>query len=292
MIRPLSLGLVALTFCAIASRQAAADCNPNASTASLASTDFVSPRHAYAQLRCLEKHFVSRGDRRAIFASMYALTTLRVAESIEAGAYRDDEWVFDYLVRFANAYREALYDYERGARREVPGAWLIAFDSARSGSNLILQDALLGMNAHITYDLAHVLYDVGIDPSRSDKYRDHDDVNLVLFEILDEIEDLLADVYAPALARFDLAVGQLDEVLGRTAIGLARAQAWRAAIQLTDAWFGFQRQAVSSYLSVQSQAAAALIRSPVLVPGLGSSLRALEGSNPLSTFCARFACAR
>jgi hypothetical protein len=44
------------------------------------------------QLACLEEHFLAAGDRRAIFASVYTLTTLKKGDQIKVDrAYLPDD---------------------------------------------------------------------------------------------------------------------------------------------------------------------------------------------------------
>jgi hypothetical protein len=53
--------------------------------------------------------FRGGGRRRAIFASVYALTTLRMAESIDGGDYTNTAWMRAHQTEFANHYRKALH---------------------------------------------------------------------------------------------------------------------------------------------------------------------------------------
>ena len=67
------------------------------------------------QLTCLEQHFIAHGDRHAIFTSLYALTALRVMQSIDAGAYLDASWVSAYLVSFANLWSTFCHTLPRAS---------------------------------------------------------------------------------------------------------------------------------------------------------------------------------
>ncbi len=182
----------------------------------------------------LQRAFATREDDRAVFLAVYARTTEAVAARIERDEFEDPDWVADYLVAFANRYREAVHDYERGDLSAVADPWQLAFDSAAAPDSLVIQDALLGVNAHINYDLAFALADVGIDSERSAKLADHRAVTEVLRTIVDDIQDLLAETYAPGLERVDESMGRADERLAIFTIDECRSSAWRNAVGLTS----------------------------------------------------------
>jgi hypothetical protein len=85
---------------------------------------------------------------------------------VAAGAFADNVWVHRYAVAFANLYRKALDDYDAGRMQQVPKAWRLCFDTARDGSRLVLQDMLLGINAHREQRSRHGA-ELDLDRSRS-----------------------------------------------------------------------------------------------------------------------------
>src|SRR3954466_11418240 len=104
-----------------------------------------------AGLALREQRFREAGDRRAVFATLYGIVSAEIRAQVAAGAFHDNAWVHRYAVTFANFYRQALDDYDAG--RPVAKAWRLCFDTARAGSGLVLQDMLLGINAHVNNDL-------------------------------------------------------------------------------------------------------------------------------------------
>jgi hypothetical protein len=257
--------------------------------ATLTSAPYTSHWDAYDGVVCVEEHFRTAGDRRAIFASVYALTTLRLAESIDDGAYDQTAWMEDYQTEFADHYRRALHDYATADFSAVPEPWLIAFDAAQSGETLILQDIVLGMNAHINFDLAFALEEVGLSPSTSRKLSDHTRVNLVLSEISDEILQAMGGLYGSNYAALDAALGPADELLLGVGMASARQNAWTNAVSLKNSsWWN--RWAVELWIEGGANAAADLTLAATISPTLLATLRQLEGSNPGSTFCQHFPC--
>src|SRR4051794_2611372 len=112
----------------------------------------------------LEEHFRDRGDRRAIFLTLYGIVSTEMRARVANGAFKDNVWVHRYAVAFANLYRQALEDYEANNRAAVPKAWRLCFDAAHAGTGLVLQDMFLGVNAHVNNDLPYALTAVSIDP--------------------------------------------------------------------------------------------------------------------------------
>jgi hypothetical protein len=184
------------------------------------------------RLTDLQRVFATREDDRAVFLAVYARTTEAVAARIERDEFEDPDWVADYLVAFANRYRQAAHDYERGDLAAVADPWQLAFDSAAAPDSLVIQDALLGVNAHINYDLAFALADVGIEADRTAKLEDHRAVTDVLRTIVDDIQNLLAEAYAPGLEHVDESMGRADERLAIFTIDECRSSAWRNAVGL------------------------------------------------------------
>ncbi len=106
------------------------------------------------------------GDARAFFHSTYLRTTRAIAEEIDRGGFSDNAWLERWDIAFAELYLDALAADLRGD--PVPGPWRVAFDTARDATGLSpLRHVLLGMNAHINYDLPQALIRV-IGPAEFD----------------------------------------------------------------------------------------------------------------------------
>jgi hypothetical protein len=232
----------------------------------------------HARLRDLLHAFEAREDRRAVFLSVYARMTGSVAERIRDGGFADPAWVGEYLVAFANLYRAAVYDYEAGDLGSLADPWQLAFEAAERGDALVVQDAALGVNAHINYDLALTLEQVGVGPNRQQRYADHHAVTDVIREILDESQDALAARDAPGLATLDASMGRVDEWLWVFTIDECRDSAWRTAVALQSP-FHPRRRFARWVNDVTSTGVAHLILSPHASSRLHDALRDLEGSD-------------
>lgn len=232
-------------------------------------------------LAALEEALLARRDRRGVFVSGYLQITRELKRRTETGGFRDPAWVGRYLIAFANLYRQALVDYEEARRDLVPKAWQLAFDTSAAGAGLVIQDLMLGINAHINHDLPFALDSVGIDPDRSERYDDHTAVNLALRDAIEPLQERIAALYASGLGVLDHLLGNLDETLTGFSLTVAREQAWHHGAQLADADGEAQRTRLVTTIDRHATLVARLILRPNLpFPWLTDALRTIEQLKP------------
>ncbi|MDQ6650881.1 MAG: DUF5995 family protein [Actinomycetota bacterium] len=95
-------------------------------------------------------------DPRRHFLATYLRTTRAVAGEIDRGGFDDRAWVERWDVVFAELYLDAVEQHTRGETPSAP--WATAFRAATDRPDLpMLRHLLLGMNAHINYDLPQAL---------------------------------------------------------------------------------------------------------------------------------------
>jgi hypothetical protein len=256
------------------------DRDPDPDVVALLSAPFSGVDDVYDRLSAVETHLRNDGDGRAVFLTVYVAMTARVRAGIADGRFEDPDWVRQYLVAFAEEYRRTVVDFERG--RRVPPAWRVAFEASLQGETIVLQDALLGINAHIVNDLAFALADVGIGAGeeRARRYADHLAINEVLAGLADVVQTTLASVYeASGLADVDDLLGRFDEAATLTSLRAAREFAWENATLLVD----WPRLAPLIRWRVRTVATgtAYAILSPTLDPGLRDRLREIENGEPI-----------
>ncbi len=104
------------------------------------------------------------GDKRRYFHATYQRTTVAVAGELKRGGFADAGWVERWDVAFAGLYLDALEAGLAGRRPSRP--WAIAF--AAPAGLPPLRHVLLGMNAHINYDLPQALVAVISDAQFGD----------------------------------------------------------------------------------------------------------------------------
>lgn len=254
---------------------------PDEALLDLVAEPFNSVVDARERLQGTEAHFRELGDRRAVFLTVYAAMTAHVEAGIESGTFEDAAWVRRYLVDFANRYRRVLVDVERGNWSALPEPWRIAFGASTGGDTLLIQDALLGINAHINYDLPYSLRDVGIDPDRPAKRRDHDRINMVLERLVDIVQRSLTEVYdAEGYRTLDTSLGSLDEQFTLLGLREARWLAWRNAVGLVEIPWALAREAVHWRIRAVATGAAGFILAPSADPTVLQVLRQVERDEP------------
>ena len=243
----------------------------------LVSEPYTGVEETHTRLGDLLAAYEERDDRRAVFLAIYWRMTAEVARGIRNGDFADPDWVGDYLVAFANLYRRAVRDYERGNVAALPDPWHVAFRATERGDSLVVQDAALGVNAHINYDLALALAAAGVGPDRPTKYEDHTAVIDVIADLVDEAQQTLVARDADGLAAVDDSLGQLDEWLAVATINECRESAWRTAVAMNSR-FRVRRRFAHWWNAVTSKGAAYLIRSSQASDAVHETLADMEQS--------------
>lgn len=237
---------------------------------------FASVDDVHDRLSELESRLANDGDRRSVFLTVYTEMTAQTARAIEDGSFEDPEWMRRYLVTFAEYYRRAFCAFERGDFESVPDPWLVAFGTAIRDDALVVQDAFLGINAHILYDLALTIAEVGVDPDREAKYADHRRIDDILERLVSVQRELLAERYAPGLSRVGATMEGLDERWSAATLRHARETAWRTAVVRVDARLGPVERYTDWLLRRTSTGGALLLLQPTASPTTMAILRDVE----------------
>ena len=120
----------------------------------------------------------SRMHRR-FFAGTYLRTTRAVGDAVDQASFEDPDWVERWDVAFADLYLDAEEKPSTAAR-----PWRLGFDAPAGLPQL--RHVLLGINAHINYDLPQALLAVISDDDFTDpvlmarRKRDHERIDAIL----------------------------------------------------------------------------------------------------------------
>jgi Family of unknown function (DUF5995) len=178
------------------------------------------------------------GDARRYFHATYLRTTRAVRDALGDGLFSDPEWVERWDVAFAGRYLDALRADWDGS--PVPQPWAIAFQAARDlPAAPPLRHVLLGMNAHINYDLPQALLAVisgsefGDPALISQRRADHQRIDDILSRRVGAEDDELARL-GPR-SRTDSLLAPLNEAASRRFLHEARAKVWDNAVELNAA---------------------------------------------------------
>ena len=192
------------------------------------------------QMREQIYHWEQTSDSRATFLSCYLLMTENMLQAIESNQFHDSKWVYTFLHRFAEYYFEALAAYEY-QRLIAPKVWVIVHDAAQKDTTQVLQNLLLGINAHINFDLIFTLVDM-LTPEwqqlslleKDQRQADHNHVNLIIADTIDSVQDQVIESLIPKMDLVDKLMGPLDEWMISTLITHWRDDVWRQAVDLLE----------------------------------------------------------
>ena len=178
-------------------------------------------------------------DARRFFHGTYMRTTEAVATEIERGGFGDGQWVEQWDVAFASLYLDAFDQFSAG--EATSGPWRVAFAATRGERLPPLRHVLLGINAHVNFDLPQALLLMIDDASFDDaelmarRAADHEHIDQVLASRLVDEDELLREVEQ----RGDRGLLDRIQLLGRLGtkrfLTEARRKVWRNAVELSRA---------------------------------------------------------
>jgi hypothetical protein len=164
------------------------------------------------------------------FTGLYLAVTEAVEAEARPASFEDAPFVRWLDVVFANLYLTALRN-ALFATGPVPKAWAPLVEARERERVLPLQFALAGMNAHVNRDLPLALVatcearDVELRDG-SPQQRDFRRINPLLERVEERVkQELVTD----ALRDFDVALGEVDDVIAMWKLERAREAAWTQA---------------------------------------------------------------
>ena len=211
-------------------------------------------------------------DAAGYFPALYSRVTTQIANSIDAHEFADGDRMNVFATEFASRYIRAW-------QREIPRprCWQASWDVADDGSLLIVQQLLLGINAHVNYDLPQAAAEIARESG--DLASVHDD--------FDAVNDVLARVSVGVLGELDRLSHWTSAVAalggGRAfnfSLRTARAQAWSAAERLYALDDLQQREYVTDLDELVSVLAYLITRPPIPVAVFAFFARFLEQRDP------------
>jgi Family of unknown function (DUF5995) len=175
----------------------------------------------------------ARLSHQRVFLSTYQRTTEAVGAKVATAFFEDPGWVERWDVAFANLYLTAL-DNELTGDGAVPRPWRLAFAAPRDLPPL--RHVLLGINAHVNYDLPQALLAVISVEDFADRLllerrrRDHERIDRVLASRVGaEDEELTAAGGATLLDRL---LTPLNHLATRRFLREARQKVWHNTVEL------------------------------------------------------------
>lgn len=180
-----------------------------------------------AQLNAVIDWCIENKSPYGIFPALYVVVTEKVKEGIARGDVFQDGLRMESLdVTFANRYLAAYHQHRQGL---LPTAsWQQCFEACdQFPTHLILQELLVGMNAHINLDLGIAAATTCPGDQITGLHKDFNSINVILNALVDDIKNDLIHL-SPRFGHILRWVVGEDAIL-EFSIKIARNEAWKFA---------------------------------------------------------------
>jgi hypothetical protein len=175
-----------------------------------------------AQLESIIADSIRTNDRMGYFAALYYKVTASVKEGIAKGQFENGPMMEQFDVIFAGRYLNALNAWKN--KQPLTDSWRVTFEATKKSSPLVLQQLLLGMNAHINLDLG-IAAVAACNGKMDDIQKDFDAINTIIssltYQVLNDI-----DRVSPLLSLLGLHATNQTSILIQFSIDNARDGAW------------------------------------------------------------------
>jgi hypothetical protein len=177
------------------------------------------------------------GDPGRFFLGTYLRITRAIGTAIDEGRFEDPAWVSAWDVDFADLYLDALAAFRRNPAT-APSPWRLAF-----GADPGLPPeahVLLGVNAHINYDLPQSMVRVIPPADMADadlvarRHRDHRAIDGVLAAQV-ALEDRALQEAGGRRTLLDRAAAPANRLAVRVFLTESRRKVWANTLQLHEA---------------------------------------------------------
>jgi hypothetical protein len=166
-------------------------------------------------------------SRLGYFAALYRRVTQKVKEGIlTPGVFQDPERMDRLDFAFASRYLDALAAFRRGD--PLTRSWQVAFDAARSRRPVILQQLVLGINAHINLDLGIAAARTAPGGAIGALLGDFNRINEILAGLVTLVERQVGEL-SPWLGFFSRVAGEDGVRAIEFSMTVARDEAWQLA---------------------------------------------------------------
>ena len=208
--------------------------------------------------------FSEQDDPRERFLVMYRTFKKQLRRNLQEGRFLDSEWSEAICCRMGEMYFEA-YDQYESETDVCPQAWKLCFDASINHETNLLQDALLGMNAHINYDLTICTYDImdrfhdlgqgtdnPVDRTLNQllrkRYFDYLLINQIAWESIPKIQDVLTERFSKLLGVLNVLSFRFSRPIVQKIIMDHRDRAWTHALLMASSRDPVEVERVKSFI--------------------------------------------
>lgn len=195
------------------------------------------------------------------------MMTRHTLTALDQGRFQDRAWVEHLVDHFAGYYFKALEAYEQGAAA-LPAVWKLTFDLAGSPTTTVMEDLILGINAHINHDLPLAISDTLIPEwhvlpaaRRAMRSADHMLINQIIAETMQPVQEQVVGQHARLAGAVTKVLGTLfDWEMDRIITGW-RADVWAYAVRIAETSAPHEREGLRQSLEMTSLARVRLLLS-------------------------------
>ena len=192
------------------------------------------------RMQALTHEWKDNRDNRWVFLNCYTLMTENMLLGIEEGVFHDKEWVHRLLHHFADYYFRSVKAFDR-KDPTIPVVWEIAHRTSQQPRTHVIQHLLLGINAHINYDLVFTLVSL-LQPEwatlsnqkKIQRYEDYRLVNEIIAGTIDIVQDNIVETQEPLMDIVDKIIGPVDEWVASRLIYAWREEVWETALRILE----------------------------------------------------------
>lgn len=168
-------------------------------------------------------------SRIGYFAALYRRVTRSVKAGIDQGKFQNGPLMEQLDVAFANRYLQAFEQFRSGQAPTL--SWQLAFRSISAWYPLVVQQLLIGINAHINLDLGVAAAKVAPGDQLPNLKMDFDQINAVLAGEVGAVEAEMAQV-SPLIGWLEKFGLRTETAIINFSLQVARDHAWAEATKL------------------------------------------------------------
>lgn len=172
-----------------------------------------------------------RPSRLGYFTALYRKVTIRIKEGVEQGRFQNGERMKLLDVNFANRYLAAYDQHKQG--QQPTESWQLSFETAARWRPLILQDLLIGINAHINLDLGIAAQETCPGDQLPLLKQDFEMINTILAELVQSVQDEIGE-FSPWIGFLEKIDPSADDAVVNFSLRVARNSAWNFALRLNS----------------------------------------------------------
>ncbi len=163
------------------------------------------------------------------FAALYHHVAIGFKHAIDHHAFHDSKRIERLDIVFFDRFLTAVDTHRHGGKPSK--SWQIAFEAAQQWRPTVMTNLLLGMNAHIDFDLGIAVAEVVPADDFNGFEPDYNKMNELLSSLLAVIEDDLARIW-PWLGWLHRLLGKVEDGIINFSMREARKHAWNNAVKL------------------------------------------------------------